>query len=203
MDVLVDSDVFCVLGASNLLEPALQSFQSRLQDSRRLPALPYMLQRGTLLDSYGGEVCARLRTVARTIPVVGEPSTRWIDILSSVTDVDPGEAQLLAKAAEDRLIVMTGDKRALCAIRTMPELCVALSGRVVVLEAIMISLCTDLGVDVVSKAIRPVRHVDTALRICFSDARATPVEALSSYFEDLVRRVRPLVLWSQESGDDA
>ena len=188
MKVLVDSDVFCVLGASNLLEPALRALQSQLKDSGRLPALPYMLKRGTLLDSYGEALCAQLGTLARIIPVVGEPSTRWIDTLSSITDVDPGEAQLLAKAAEDRLIVMTGDKRALRAIRTMPELCVALSERVVVLEAIMISLCTDLGVDVVSKAIRPVRHVDTALGICFSDANTRPVDALSSYFEDLVRR---------------
>ena len=203
MNVLVDSDVFCKLGAANLLEPALRALQCELKDSRRLPSLPYMLGRGQLPDTYGVETCARLAAVASSIPVVGEPSTGWIDNLASVTDIDPGEAQLFTKAAEDGVFVMTGDKRALRALRAIPELCVALCGRIVVFEAILILLCADLGIEVVSQSIRPVRDLDSALRVCFSDTNSAPVDALSSYFFDLVQQVHPLVLWNHERGDKA
>ena len=201
MNVLVDSDVFCKLGAANLLEPALLALRCQLKDGRRLPSLPYMLRRGRLPDSYGVEACTRLAAVASTIPVVGEPGNRWLDSLASVTDIDPGEAQLFAKAAEDGMIVMTGDKKALSALSTIPGLSVALCGRIVVLEAILMSLCAAFGVDIISQSIRPIRHLDTTLRVCFSDTHSTPVDALSSYYEDLVERVHPLVLWHHKRGD--
>lgn len=201
MNVFVDSDVFCKLGAANLLEPALRTLRCELTDSRRLPSLPYMLARGRLLETYGVEACARLVAVADAMHVVGEPSSKWIDNLASETDIDPGEAQLFAKAAEDEVFVMTGDKRSLRALRAIPELCVALCGRIVVLEAVLISLCADLGIKVVSQSIRPVRHLDSALRVCFSDDNPTPIDALSSYYCELVQQVQPLVLWSHEQGD--
>lgn len=129
MSVLVDSDIFCHLGVTNLLDPALLVLGSQLKDCRRLPALPYMLRRGRLWDSYGADACVRLSAIASSIPAVDTPSERWLGSLASATDIGPGEAQLFAKAAEDRMVVMTGDKRAVRALSTIPDLSRALRGR--------------------------------------------------------------------------
>jgi len=48
MRLLVDSDAFCKLAASDLLSDAAMLFDAELPDCGRLPALPYMLRRGGL-----------------------------------------------------------------------------------------------------------------------------------------------------------
>ena len=188
MNVLVDSDVFCKLALANLFEPALQVLGYALKDCGRLPALTHMLKRGRLWETYGADACAKLATLAGALPAMTAPGDRWLDSLVSTTDIDPGEALLFAKAAEDGTLAMTGDKRALRAVSEIPGVPEALRGRIVVVEAILISLCVDLGVDTVREAIKPIRHLDTMLRVCFSDFNSSPVEALSSYYRDLGQR---------------
>ena len=96
------------------------------------------------------------------------------------------------------MIVMTGDKRAVRALSTISGLSEALCGKIVVLEAILISLCSNLGVDFVRQSVAPFRHLDTTLRVCFSDTNSSPVDGLSSYFRALSADVLPLVLWNHE-----
>ncbi|MDA1348447.1 MAG: hypothetical protein O3A47_06220 [Chloroflexi bacterium] len=68
-----------------------------------------------------------------------------MDKLTPIQAIDPGEAQILAAAAEAGLLVISGDKRALRALREVEGFPDALAGRIVVMEAILVSLCDRLG----------------------------------------------------------
>jgi len=86
-----------------------------IEASGRLPALPHMLRRGALPMLHGKEACERLVLVAESMGLAPVASTAWLARLASVPQIDPGEAQLFASAAEHELIVVTGDKRSVIA----------------------------------------------------------------------------------------
>lgn len=113
--------------------------------------------------------------------------------------IDPGEAQLFASAAEHGLVVVTGDKRSVIAAAKVDGMSDALGGRVASMDAVLLALCRQLGRDHVRHALKPlvaVEHgMDKMVRVCFSDGNPDPESALQSYFDDLKRNVAPLVLW--------
>ena len=71
----------------------------------------------------------------------------------------------------------------------------ALAGRIVVLEAILIALCTRLGPTAVSAQMQPLLTHDSVIRVCFSSGNPDPRDALLSYYQNLVTELDPLVLW--------
>ena len=195
MKLLVDSDIFCKLGKSELLHKAIELLGADISECARLAALPHMLERGGLVNTYGSQTCKDLATIAQSMPVVSQPDDVWLDKLAQVQSIDIGEAQLFAAGAESGLIVMTGDKRALLALKDIPEFRGALAGRIVVLEAILISLCDNFGPDEVRRCVQGLAETDTMVRICFSSGVSDPVEGLLSYFADLKAEIDPIVLW--------
>jgi hypothetical protein len=102
---------------------------------------------------------------------------------------------LLATAAEIGVPVLTNDKRALLAVRSIEGFPEALSGRIVVLEAVLIALCERLGVGEVRRRLQPVVSTDQMIRVCFSAENPEPLAALTSYYRHLSAEVAPLVLW--------
>jgi hypothetical protein len=116
-----------------------------------------------------------------------------------VPQIDPGEAQLFASAAEHQLIVVTGDKRSVIAASKIVGMAEALHGRVASMEAVLMGLCRTLGRDFVRDAVKPLVAVedrkDKMVRVCFSGGNPDPEGALRSYLNDLKRNVAPLVLW--------
>lgn len=196
MRLLIDSDAFAKLGISGLLAPFLGVLGITLDDCGRLPALPYMLRRGGLPRLYGQETCDALQEMANAIGLAPQASSQWLQQLTAVPQVDAGEAQLLASAAEYSLLLITGDKRALVAIAANVDLTAALAERVITVEGALLSLCNRLGDEAVRAAVGPLFSKDRALRICFSAGNAEPRTALVSYFESLRREVAPLVLWA-------
>jgi hypothetical protein len=112
-----------------------------------------------------------------------------------VESIDPGEALLLATAAEIGVPVLTNDKRALLALRSIEGFAAALSGRIVVLEAILIALCDRLGVEEVRRRIQPMISADQMVHVCFSAENLDPKVALLAYYEHVSAEVVPLVLW--------
>jgi hypothetical protein len=160
-----------------------------------------MLRRGRLRKKYGDQISDHLISIADSIPVIDQPDARWLDSLIPVQHINPGEAQLFALAAEKRLVVITGDKRALRALKDVPGFAEALSGRIVGLEAMLIALCDRLGPTVVSTQIQPLVTHDSVIRVCFSPSNPDPRVALRSYYQSLVVELAPLVLWhSQKEG---
>ena len=188
MKLLVDTDAFCKLGLAGLLPDAALIFGAKLEDCRRLPALPYMLRRGRLRKRYGGEDCDRLIPLADGMPAVPEASVDWLDKLVSFEGVDPGEAQMIAVAAEFGVFVLSGDKRAFTAIKTIDSIRNALAGRICVLEAALLALCERLGTQVVKQRVAPLADKDQVIKTCFSPSNPSPVEGLQSVLQERRRR---------------
>ncbi|TAM46037.1 MAG: hypothetical protein EPN55_06485 [Gammaproteobacteria bacterium] len=195
MSLLIDTDVFCVLAAGQLLDDTVGLLGSDLSECARLPALSHMLRKGKLRKKYGDRISDQLIPIADSIPVIDQPDALWLDRLTLVQNIDPGEAQLFALAAEKQLSVITGDKRALRALKGVPSFADALAGRIVVLEAILIALCARLGTTVVSARVQPLVTHDSMIRVSFSPSNPDPEDALLSYYQNLVTELNPLVLW--------
>lgn len=200
MRVLVDSDLFCKLAIGNLLGDTLAALGTDFHDCGRLPALPYMLKKGTLPRTYGAEECARLIELADSMEAIKAPDSMWLDHLTLVHEIDPGEAQLFATAARDSLLVITGDKRALRALKDVEGYVEALAGRVVVFEAAILAVFDRLGQAEVSRRLGPLKMKDTILKICFSPDNQDPRGALESYYRAVVADVHPLLLWEPQTG---
>lgn len=203
MRLLVDSDLFCKLGVGGVLLDAIAALNTEISECGCLPALPHMLRRSRLTKIYGVKQCASLIPIANKMQAVSAPEARWVDKLISAHDVDPGEAQLFAVAAQDALLVATGDKRALNALKDIEGFADALSGRIVVLESILLALCERLGTEVVRRRIRSVAETERTLAICFSNSVKDPREALESYYLSLASEIAPLTLWDGRPGRSA
>ena len=200
MRLLVDTDAFCKLAVGGVLHDAIGLFGADLSECGRLPALPHMLRRGRLRKVFGPEACGALLPVANEMPVAIQPSDVWLDRLTPVRAIDPGEAQIFASGAEAGLFVVSGDKRALRALKDVAGFANALSGRIVVLEAILLALCDRLGLDEVLNRIQALVAFDTVVKVSFSTGNQDPRDALLSYYRDLAAKLDPLVLWNPRPG---
>lgn len=200
MKLLFDTDAFCKLAVADLLRRAVQAFGMELADCGRLPALPHMLRRGSLPRRYGEDACEAMLQIAVTLPSAPQPSAEWLDPLARVQAIDPGEALIFAVAAESGAMIVSGDKRSLEGLKDLEAHRDALAGRTVVLEAILLKLCRDLGPDVVRQQVQPLMGLDSSVRISFSSQEADPEDGLRSYFDDLQKKVSPLTLWDPLSG---
>jgi hypothetical protein len=200
MKLLVDTDAFCKLAICGLLEDTVHLMDFNRSECGRLPALPYMLRRGRLRKRYGDENCELMLPVAENLPPAPKPGDVWLEKLVPVEAIDPGEAQLFAAAAQFGIMVITGDKRALVALKNIVGFPTALEGRIVTLEAALIALCNYIGPDEVRLCIQPSMESDQMIKICFSNPKSDPLECLCSYYNNLVSDVAPLVLWDPWSG---
>jgi len=195
MRLLVDSDAFCKLALAGLFSDAVALFDAETSECGRLPALPFMLKRGGLPRTYGALECQRLIPVAEAMPAVTEAPGPWIDRLAPIADIDPGEAILFSIAAQESMPVISGDVRALKALRNVDGFPEALEGRMALLEAILLALCWRLGPEQMMRRVEPVRESDALLRVCFSPVNRSPEEGLASYFRARQTELAPLVLW--------
>ena len=200
MRLLSDTDAFCKLSAIGLFKDAAKLLGGEPAEVARLPALPHMLRRSRgLRKQLGEELADDLAPLAEAQPQLPTTPTDVAALLTDKNNIDVGEVQLLALAASDTLLLMSGDKRALLAVSKVNEVVPMLAGKLVCLEAILLALCKSLGVDRVRAAVAPHRHIDKVFQICFSEG-GTPVECLGSYMRDLQESVKPLVLWSPDGG---
>ncbi len=200
MKLLFDTDVFCKLHVAGLLSETVGLFAAGLGDCGRLAALPHMLRRGKLRNRLGGDACDALIPVAEAVPVIPQPSDTWLDELIPLEGIDVGEAQIFAAAAETGLLVISGDRRALRALKDIERFASALIGRIVVLEAVLIALCDRLGADAVRAHVSTLAAADRMVHVCFSGGNPNPREALISYYETLATELAPLVLWDPREG---
>ena len=158
-----------------------------------------MLRKGDLRERLGEDASDSLIPQVDNIALAVTSGDEWLEPLRAIKSIDAGEAQLFAAAAESRVMVLTGDKRALEQLKNVPRHTSALSGRIVTPEGILYEMCAQLGEERVRERVRPVAHIDTVFGICFSDANPSPMECLRSYYDDLVANVAPLELWQPPS----
>jgi hypothetical protein len=199
MRLLVDTDAFCKLAIGGVLDDAVQLLGADLSACGRLPALPYMLRGGKLRKLFGADMCDSLVPIARCIPAMSPAGDDWLERFIGIPAIDPGDAQIFAVAAEYGMMVLTGDKRALRALKNVSGIPTALSGRIVVFEAVLLALCDRLGAAELRRRIQPLVTSDQVVRICFSNPDSDPYEGLRSYFQHLAAELSPLVLWHPRS----
>ena len=113
---------------------------------------------------------------------------------------DAAIAHLFSVAADLRLIVLSGDKRALRALCEVEGAADDVSGLIVTLEAALIALHDSIGADALRSRIAALRPFDKTVQICFSDSNADPSSVLWSYYNSLAAEVAPLALWRPPSG---
>lgn len=200
--LLVDSDAFWKLGSGDALSEFAAHLGIQPPDCARLPALPHQLERGRLHRKLGADRCMRLRVAAAAMRPAPAAPSRWMDLLVGVPDVDPGEAQLYALAAEHGAYVLTGDKRSVSAIRAVPEVASAVAHRVILPEPALFTLCLVKGEDWVRRAIQDVRELDQMLQVCFSDGCRSPGVSLSSYIRHDMTEFHPIALWTPPGWPD-
>lgn len=200
MRLLSDTDAFCKLSAIGLFKDAAKLLGGEPGLVERLPALPHMLRKSRGLRKQLGDALAdSLAPLADAQPPIPAASSAVAAMLTGKNNIDVGEVQLLALTANDTLLLMSGDKRALVAVSEVTQVVPMLAGKVVCLEAMMLALCKTLGVNQVLAAVAPHRHLDKVFQICFSEG-GTPMECLGSYMRALQESVKPLVLWSPDGG---
>jgi hypothetical protein len=195
MQALLDSDQFCMLAMSGLLDDACTILGGDISACARLPALPYMLKRGRLRAKYG-DLCDGVIALAKSIPEVPDAKPELVNLLIGRHDIDVGEAQLFAVAAETGAYVTTGDKRALNSLKDVEPFPTLLHGRIVCTEAMLRELCSKLGYREVVRRLTPIRHTSGVLAICFGGMDPDPRSGLESFRRALNEEVQPLILWS-------
>jgi hypothetical protein len=84
-------------------------------------------------------------------------------------------------------------------LKDAPDVVEALSGRVAVLESILLPLCEHRGVEDVRSRVAPVARLDIMVKTCFSVGNADPRAGLTSYLEAFTAEVQPLLLWQPGS----
>ena len=182
---------------TGLLAQAAAVLRVPFDECGRLAALPYMLRRGRLRRKLGDDSADHLLALAQELPIADQPSNEWLEPLTGLHQIDPGEAQLLAASAEHKSWIVMSDKRAVLAVKEASGFPLALDRRVVVLEAILLELCTRLGPHAVLDRVGGLMQIDVTMKICFSSA--SPEKCLWSYFNDLASLASPLRLWQPPS----
>ncbi len=91
---------------------------------------------------------------------------------------------------------MSGDKRALKALKSIGDFTPALEKRVVVMEAVLLALCDSIGQEEMRRRVAPLGFVDRMVDVCFSSGNPDPSTALLSYFRALEGELAPLRLWN-------
>lgn len=196
--VLIDNDIFCKLGAAHLFLDAVAALGAYYDQCRCIPSLPHMLRRGSFREHLGSDLAKCLGPLVNSIDPIAEPSTEWLSPLTAVPEIDPGEAVIFASAAQDdqqQSLIMTGDKRAVVALKDMVPYRDRLHGRIVTLEAILIHLLDTLGEARLRCHLEPVRRLDGMLRVCCNPENDDLLGCLRSYFLGIATEVEPLVLW--------
>jgi len=176
--LLIDTDVFCKLTVCGLLSDAIGLLNAGISDCARLPALQHMLRKGKLRKLYGDQAADSMIPVAEQIANIPAPNTAWLNKLVQIQAIDPGEAQLFASAAESGLLVLTGDKRSLQALKSVADFPAAL----------------------VRAKIQPLVTAENMVKSCFSAGNNDPQDCLLSYYRSLVAELAPLVLWNPRPG---
>lgn len=199
--LLIDTDVLVLLSASGTLEAAIQMLGFDLANARRLPAAISQLERGSRFreDYPATALRTALRQARRIQPVTTIPEhAANLDLLSAVSGIDYGEAQLFAMLAENPShLLTTGDKRGLIALACDPSLATLRSrvaGRVICLETVLRLLVDADGAASIGEPLTAAAPQHKTLQVVFSPVNMTDtarcLAALDTYIADLEQQVR-------------
>lgn len=199
MSLSLDNDVVKKLGIYELLDRLADAFDCTAESCYVLPTLRFQLRLGDVAKATArlGSATAvqQVQTFIARAKEIGNISPEAANSVLSleVDGLDPGEKTLLAwLMTELSHKLLTGDKRAICALGTLPDDSPIRSqrARIRCFEAVMISLLNKEGFGGVSAAVRAKPDADISLRLAFGNSHAadepTVRSGLASYINDLV-----------------
>lgn len=205
----VDTDIFILLAGSGLLSHTAALFGFSEEQMRRLPALPHMLRESKKLkQAYPQPIRDKAAIAAEKIGgVTDRPSDDDVfGRLNGVTNIDGGEAALLATLVEnDSHLLCSADLNCMRALGGAPDLQdirSAIHGRLICLEAAVRKLVLHDGVGPTAQAFTELIPHNRQLQVFFSDAnkanQAQCLKAVRSYFNDLVNNHNcSFLLWPE------
>jgi hypothetical protein len=193
---LWDTDILLKLSALDLVQETLQLLQLSEQDVYLLPSATHYLRKADkrLIYRYGKEGVERAQKLAQQAKFVGfHLEKSELELLSSVPDIDTGEALLYASTyALREFWLLTGDKRSLTALAASPNcqpIAARLSGKVICLEQVVIHSLSSYPFEILLSKIVPARECDTAVKVAFGSGNQTDLShaigALDAYISEL------------------
>jgi hypothetical protein len=193
---LWDTDILLKLSALDLVQETLQLLQLSEQDVYLLPSATHYLRKADkrLIYRYGKEGVERAQKLAQQAKFVGfHLEKSELELLSSVPDIDTGEALLYASTyALQEFWLLTGDKRSLTALAASPNcqpIAARLSGKVICLEQVVIHSLSSHPFEILLSKIVPARECDTAVKVAFGSGNQADLShaigALDAYISEL------------------
>jgi hypothetical protein len=193
---LWDTDILLKLSALDLVQETLQLLQLSEQDVYLLPSATHYLRKAgkRLIYRYGKEGVERAQKLAQQAKFVGfHLEKSELELLSSVPDIDTGEALLYASTyALQEFWLLTGDKRSLTALAASPNcqpIAARSSGKVICLEQVVIHSLSSYPFEILLSKIVPARECDTAVKVAFGSGNQTnlshAIGALDAYISEL------------------
>jgi hypothetical protein len=184
------------LSALDLVQETLQLLQLSEQDVYLLPSATHYLRKADkrLIYRYGKEGVERAQKLAQQAKFVGfHLEKSELELLSSVPDIDTGEALLYASTyALQEFWLLTGDKRSLTALAASPNcqpIAARLSGKVICLEQVVIHSLCSYPFEILLSKIVPARECDTAVKVAFGSGNQADLShaigALDAYISEL------------------
>jgi hypothetical protein len=184
------------LSALDLVQETLQLLQLSEQDVYLLPSATHYLRKAgkRLIYRYGKEGVERAQKLAQQAKFVGfHLEKSELELLSSIPDIDTGEALLYASTyALQEFWLLTGDKRSLTALAASPNcqpIAARLSGKVICLEQVVIHSLSSYPFEILRSKIVPARECDTAVKVAFGSGNQTDLShaigALDAYISEL------------------
>jgi len=193
---LWDTDILLKLSALDLVQETLQLLQLSEQDVYLLPSATHYLRKAgkRLIYRYGKEGVERAQKLAQQAKFLGfHLEKSELELLSSVPDIDTGEALLYASTyALQEFWLLTGDKRSLTALAASPNcqpIAARLSGKVICLEQVVIHSLSSYPFEILLSKIVPARECDTAVKVAFGSGNQADLShaigALDAYISEL------------------
>lgn len=197
--LLIDSDIFAILAAADLLQELALVLAIESADLRRLPALPHQLRKGRSFQRKFTEEQRQLALAAAeaVAPLTDRPSDNSLIEQLSIENIDPGEALLFATLCEQSAwLLTTGDRRSLIALGSDVRCKTArtrLAGRILALESALALLVRRLGAAETGRRLLLLCKAHHTLDILFGHKTkfddAETFRQLDSYLRDLQQHV--------------
>ena len=149
MKALLDNDFLWKVCAAGAFDHVLATLKLTRSDCYVLASLKAQLKRGNgkLCKKIGPAGVASLTSIVEGLATIPDDSASpWLDKLAQVDGIDAGEAILFSyAAANDAVVLATGDKRAVRAIESVADLAGALERKVLLLDHLLAHCCDKEG----------------------------------------------------------
>lgn len=199
----IDVDAACKLAHWNILQglPELTGFQ--WNEIATVSSLKYRAQRATAIPDgrlfHTADAAKNVLACLEQMGELPEPQIALFSMFENSQQIDTGEAVLLALAMGDTQgYFMTGDKRALRAISQLRDCVDSISGRIIMIEQILLMSLERKGHSWLQENVCPNKNIDKAVSVIMGsrcDCNEENIRSgLGSYIAEIGALCEPTLL---------